>query len=95
MSSVGVYTIKQRIGHCIFFLTDYIQSNFVFNIGMPRKHLDLLDSRKIRIAVFYMREHTEFGVYTPKQSRIRHCIFFLKDYIQSRFLLYLGWLHIS
>ena len=34
---VGVYTPKQsRIGHSIFFLTDYIQSNFVFNIGLTK-----------------------------------------------------------
>ena len=34
---VDVYTPKQsRIGHCIYFLTDYIQSNFVFNIEVPR-----------------------------------------------------------
>ena len=33
----GVYTLKQsRIRHCIFFLTDYIQSNFVSNIGVSR-----------------------------------------------------------
>ena len=32
---VGVYTPKKsRIGHCIFFLTDYIQSKFVFDIGV-------------------------------------------------------------
>ena len=34
---VGVYTLKQsRIGHSIFFLTDYIQRNFVLNIRVPR-----------------------------------------------------------
>ena len=33
-------------------------------------------------------------VYTPKQSTIGHCIFFLTDYIQSQFLLTLGRLHI-
>ena len=55
---VGVYTPKQsRIEHCIFFLTDYIQSNFVFTIMVPRLYLDFLDSGKIRIFVFYMREH--------------------------------------
>ena len=34
------------------------------------------------------------GLYTPKQSRIRYCIFFLTDYIQSHFLLTLGSLDI-
>ena len=34
---VGVYTPKQsRIWRCIFILTYYIQSCFVFNIGVPR-----------------------------------------------------------
>ena len=55
-----LYTPKQRrIGHCIFSLTDYIKSNFVFNVGVPRQYLDFFDSRKIRNSVFYMREHTE------------------------------------
>ena len=48
-----VYTPKQsRLGHCIFFLTDYIKSNFFFNIGVPRQYLDFFDSGKIRISVF-------------------------------------------
>ena len=55
-----VYTPKQsRIGHCIFFLTDNINSNFVFNIGVPRQYLDFFDLGNIRISVFYMRDHTE------------------------------------
>ena len=34
---VGVYTPKQtRKGHCIFFLTDYVQRKFAFNNGVPR-----------------------------------------------------------
>ena len=34
---VGVYTTKQsRKGRCIYFLTDFIESKFVFNIGVPR-----------------------------------------------------------
>ena len=34
---LGVYTAKQNSrGHCIFILTDYIQRNFAFNIGVPR-----------------------------------------------------------
>ena len=55
-----VYILQNStIGHCIFFLTDYIQSNFVFNIGVPRLYLDFSDSGKIRISVFYMRERIE------------------------------------
>ena len=58
---VGVYTPKQsRIGHFTFLLTDYIQSNFVSIIGVPRLYLDVFDLGKIRISVFYKREHTEF-----------------------------------
>ena len=55
-----VYTPKKsRIGHCIFSLTDYIKSNFVFNVGVPRQYLDFFDLGKIIISVFYVREHTE------------------------------------
>ena len=42
-----------------FFFTDYIQSNFAFNVGVPILYLVYFYSRKIRISVFYMREHTE------------------------------------
>ena len=87
--SCFIYSKKSRIGHCIFFMTDYIQSNFVFNIGVPREYLDFFDSGKIRICVFYMREHMEL-VYSPKQRKIGHCIFFLTDYIQSNFVFSIG-----
>ena len=40
-------------------MTDYIQRNFSFIIGVPRLYLDFFDSGKIRISVFYMREHIE------------------------------------
>ena len=57
-----MYIFQNRVekGIVYFFLTDYIQRNFVFNIDIPRYYLDFFDSRKIRISVFYMREHTEF-----------------------------------
>ena len=45
--------------HCILFLTDYIQSNIAFNMGLPRIYLDYFDSGKIRISLFYMRGHIE------------------------------------
>ena len=55
-----VYILQNsRIGHSIFFLTDYIQQNFVFHIGVPRLYLDFFDSGKIRISVFHMREYFE------------------------------------
>ena len=63
-----VYILQEsRIGHCIFFLTDYIQSNFVFNICVPRYYFDFFNSRKIRISVFYMREHTELVYILQKE----------------------------
>ena len=76
---VGVYSPKQsRIGHFIFFLTDYIQRNFVLNIGVPKLCFHFFNSGKIRISVFYMRELMEL-VYILQNSRKGHCIFFLTD----------------
>ena len=61
-----VYILKKiRIGHCIFFLRDYIQSNIVYNIVVPRKYLDFFDSGKIKISVFYIREHIELVYIVP------------------------------
>ena len=88
---VGVYTQKQnRRGHCIFFLTDYIQRNFAFNIVVPGKYLDFFF---IHVNSYFGIIHERaywVGVYTPKQSRIGQCIFSLTQYIQSHFLLTLG-----
>ena len=53
-------------------MTDYIQSNFAFNNGVRRKYLNIFDSSKIRISVFYMREHIEL-VYIL-QYRVEKCI---------------------
>ena len=66
----------------MFFLTDFMQSNFVFNINVPIKYSDFFDSGKIRVSVFYMKEHIEL-VYIIQNSKIGHCIFFLTDNIQS------------
>ena len=56
-----VYILQNRVEKSIvyFFLTYYIQSHFVSNIGAPKKYLDFFDSRKIRISVFYIREHID------------------------------------
>ena len=56
-----VYILQNRVekGIVYFFLTYYIQSNFSFDIRVPRQYLYLFDSGRIRISVFYMREHTE------------------------------------
>ena len=67
---------KSRIGHCIFFLTDCIQSNFVFNIGVPRQYLDFFDLGKIRISVFYMIEHTEL-VYILRNRVEKGIVYFI------------------
>ena len=84
---VGVYTTKQsRKGHCIFCLTEYIQSNFVFNIGVPRYYLDFFCSRKIRISVFYMREHIEF-VYILQNRVEKGIVYFLWQIIFREILL--------
>ena len=57
---VGVYTRKHsRIRHCIFFLTEYIQSDFLLTFGCLHIIWIFFDSRKIRISVFYLREHIE------------------------------------
>ena len=54
-----VYTAKQsRKGRCIFFLTDYIQILFFLTLGCLDNSI-YLNSRKIRISVFYMRKHIE------------------------------------
>ena len=88
---VGVYTPKQgRIGHSIFFLTRYIQRNFVFHIGVLRLYLDFFASGKIRISVFYMREHIEL-IYIL-QNRVENGIvyFFVTNSIQSNFVFNIG-----
>ena len=62
-------------------MTNYIQRNFVFNIGLPGKYLDFFDSGKIRISVFYMRENTEL-VYIL-QNRVEMGIVYFYDRLYS------------
>ena len=71
-------------------MTDYIQSNFVFNIGVTSKYLDFFDLGKIRISVFHMREH--FELMYILQNRVENGIvyFFLTDYIQRNFAFNIG-----
>ena len=40
-------------------MTDYIQSNFVLDIGVPTYYFDFFDTGKIRISVFYMTDYIE------------------------------------
>ena len=55
-----VYIIQNKVEKgIVYFLTDYINRNFAFNIGVPRLNLDFFDSIKYRISLFYMREHME------------------------------------
>ena len=55
-----VYIIQNKVEKgIVYFLTDYINRNFAFNIGVPRLYLDFFDSIKYRISVFYIREHME------------------------------------
>ena len=57
-------------------MTDYIQSSFVFNIGVPTEYLDFFDSGKIRISVFYKRERIEF-VYILQNKVEKGIVYFL------------------
>ena len=56
-----VYTPQNRgeKGIVYFLLHIIFRAIFFFNIGEPRKYLDLFESGKIRISVFYIREHTQ------------------------------------
>ena len=70
----------------MFFLTDYIyidyiQRHFLLILG----RLDIIyisfDSRKIRISVFYMREHIEL-VYIV-QTRVERALYIFSDRLYS------------
>ena len=70
----------------------YIFSNrlyselFSFNFGPPRYYLDFFDLGKIRISVFYIREHIEL-VYILENRVEKSIVYFLTDYIQSNFAI--------
>ena len=57
-----VYILQNRVenGIVYFFLTDYIQTNFILTLGCLDNIYIFFVSRKVGISVFYMREHTEF-----------------------------------
>ena len=57
------------------FLTDYIQRDFAFNIGVPRLYLHFFDSGKIRFSVFYMKEHIEL-VYILQKNIEKGIVYF-------------------
>ena len=82
---MGVYTPKQsKIKHCIFFITEYMQSQFLLTLGRLDIIKIVFDWCKIRISVFYMREHIEL-VYI-RQNKVENAFYiFLPDYIQSNY----------
>ena len=55
-----VYILQNTVEKNIVIFSDRLYSEqFFFNIRVPRLYLDYFDSGKIRISVFYMREHIE------------------------------------
>ena len=73
---VGLYTPKQsRIRYFIFFLTDYIQSHFLLTLGSLDIIKSFFDSHKIRISIFYMREHIEL-VYILQNRVAKGIVYF-------------------
>ena len=88
--SCCIYSKKSRIGHCIFILTDYIQSNFVFNIVVPREYFDFFDSGKIRISVFYLGEHIDVVYILQKRVEKAILYFFCQIIFRAILLLTLG-----
>ena len=77
-----VYTPKEsRIRHCIFLLTDYIQSHFLLSLGRLDIIYIFFDSRKIRISLFYIREHSEL-VYIL-QNRVKRALYIFSNRLYS------------
>ena len=65
----------------------YIQIYFVFNIGVPRLYLDIFDLGKIRISVFYMREHIEL-VHKLKNTVEKGIVYFSERLYSEQFCFY-------
>ena len=77
-----VYIIQNRVEKgIVYFLRQIIfTAILLLTFECPDNIEIFFYSLKYRISVFYMRAYG-VGEYTPKQSRIRHCVFFLTDYI--------------
>ena len=75
--------------HCIFYLTDYIQSSFVFNIVVPTEYLDFFDLGNIGMSVFYMRAQTEL-VYIL-QTRVEKGIVYFFERLYSEQFCFQHW----
>ena len=67
--------------HCLFFLTDYIESHFLLTLGVLDIIYIFFDSRKFRISVFYMREYIEL-VYIL-QNRVENALYIFSDRLHS------------
>ena len=81
---MGVYTPKQsKIKHCIFFLTDYMQSQLLLTLGRLDIIKIVFDWRKIRISVFYMREHIELVYILQNKVENAFYIFFVRLYSEK------------
>ena len=88
---VGVYTPKQsRLRHCIFPLTDYIQSHFLLNLGRLDIIYIFIDSRKIWISVFYKRECIELVYILHKRLELGIVYIFWQIMFREILFLTLG-----
>ena len=74
----------------MFFLTDYIQNHFLLTFDSLIIILIFFDSRKIRISVFYLREHIEF-VYILQNRVEKGIVYIFRQIIfRANLLLTLG-----
>ena len=83
-----VYIFQNRVEKIIVYF--FWQSNFAFNIGVPRQYLDFFDSGKIRISVFYMRQHIEL-VYILQNGVEKVIEYFFWQIIFRAILLIILW----
>ena len=76
--------------NCIFFLADYIQSHFLLTFGRLDIILIFFNSCKIRISVFYMREHIELVDILQNRVEMGIVYFFWQILFREILLLTLG-----
>ena len=73
----------------------YIFSNrlysepFSFNVGVPKYYLDFFDSRKIRISLFYMKEHIELEYII--RNRVERALHIFSDRLYSEQYCFKHW----
>ena len=83
---------QSRIKHCIFFLTYCIQSHFLLTLGFLDIIQIFIDLRKIRISLFYMREHIELVYILQKRVEKSIVYFFWQNIFRAILPLTLGYL---